>query len=204
MKYEQQDIAILAAELRRFTQAVIGGPHDRAADVLLDLYDEVDRYGRLLAECQNLCLLKTRENNRFRRLLNLKSLPLLRNTVDADIPLLLDLHNAARAKASWLWKLQPLVANDSLTNYAQTHANYMAENNTLTHSTLLRIKKLGFTHVAENIAWGQTTPDSVLRSWLWSPGHRVNIMSRTYDSIGAGAAKDSKGRLYWCVCFGKS
>lgn len=203
MKYEQQDIAVLAAELRRFSEAVIGGPHNRAADVLLELYDELDRRGRLLSECQQLYLLKSRENDKFRRKLNIQSLPLLRNTADADMTRLLELHNDARAKVRWPWKLTQLAAHDDLTAYAQAHANYMAEQNTLTHSSMSRLKKLGFSRVAENIAWGQKTPEAVMTSWLWSPGHRANILSKHYDQFGAGAAKDRRGKLYWCVCFGR-
>lgn len=203
MKYEQQDIAMLVAELRRFTQAVIGGPHDRAADVLLDLYDEVDRQSRLVGEYQNLCLLKTRENNRFRRLLNMKSLPLLRNTADSDCQQVIDLHNAARARSSWLWSVPVLHADDTLMAYAQEHANWMAENNTLQHSPMRNILRLGYSRAAENIAVGAKTPESVVQNWLWSPGHRRNIMSTTYTRIGCGARKDARGQLYWCACFGR-
>jgi uncharacterized protein YkwD len=203
MKYEQQDIAILAAELRRFSQAVIGGPHDRAAEVLLDLYDEVDRRGRLIDEHHQMYLLKSRENDRFRRLLNLKSLPLLRNTAAADMEALVELHNAARKKASWAWKLPPLEADEKLTTYAQEHANRMVSENVLRHSSMRNIMQLGFSAAGENIAWGQKTTESVLNSWLWSPGHRRNIMSRTYTKLGCGAAKDNKNRLYWCVCFAR-
>lgn len=202
MKYEQQDIAMLVAELRRFSQAVIGGPHDRAADVLLDLYDEVDRQNTLLAEAHHLCVLKSRENNRFRRLLNLKSLPLLRNTAAADMARLLELQNQARQKASWFRKLPALETDEKLMQYAQSHANTMAETNKLTHSAMRDIMQLGFSRAGENIAWGQPDEAAVLNSWLWSPGHRGNIMSRTYTRVGAGAAKDSKNKLYWCVCFG--
>lgn len=203
MKYEQQDIAILVAELRRFSQAVIGGPHDRAAEVLLELYDEIDRRGRLLSECQNLCLLKTRENNRFRRLLNLKSLPLLRNTSDADGQHVIDLHNTARERASWLWSVPELQADDKLMAYAQEHANWMAEHSTLQHSSMRSILQLGYSRAAENIAAGPKTPESAVQNWLWSPGHRRNIMSTVYTRIGCGARKDSRGQLYWCVCFGR-
>ena len=203
MKYEQQDIAILVAELRRFSQAVMGGPHERAADVLLDLYDEVDRRGKLIDEHHQLYLLKSRENDRYRRLLNLKSLPLLRNTADSDISTLVELHNTARQKASWAWKLPPLEVNDTLTAYAQEHANWMASNDRLQHSSMKKIMQLGFSAAGENIAWGQSTPEKVMQSWLWSPGHRRNIMSRTYTKLGCGAAKDNKNRLYWCVCFGR-
>lgn len=202
-KYEQQDIATLVAELRRFSQAVIGGPHDRAAEVLLELYDEVDRRGRLLAEYHEMYLLKSRENDRFRRLLNLKSLPLLRNTAHADMSELVELHNAARGQASWMWKLPPLEADDKLTAYAQEHANWMSTHGKMVHSSMRKIMQLGFSAAGENIAWGQSTPEKVMQSWLWSPGHRRNIMSRTYTKLGCGAAKDNKNRLYWCVCFGR-
>lgn len=204
MRYEQQDIAILAAELRRFSEAVIGGPHDRAAEVLLDLYDEVDRRGRLMNECRQMYLLKSRENDRFRRLLNLKSLPLLRNTTDADTDELIALHNAARQKASWAWKIKPLQKHDKLMTYAQEHANQMAATNRLRHSSMKDIMQLGFSRAGENIAWGQNTPQHVLNDWLWSPGHRRNIMSVNYDSIGCGARKDTRGNIYWCVCFGQT
>jgi uncharacterized protein YkwD len=202
-KYDQQDIAILAAELRRFSQAVMGGPHDRAADVLLELYDEVDRRGRLLAEQHEMYRLKSRENDRYRRLLNLKSLPLLRHTADADINTLVALHNDARQQASWAWTLPPLAGDATLMKYAQEHANWMSDHGRLVHSSMRKLMQLGFTAAGENIAWGQKTPASVMQSWLWSPGHRRNIMSRTYTKLGCGVAQDNKNRLYWCVCFGR-
>ena len=146
MKYEQHDIALLAAELRRFSEAVIGGPHDRAADVLLELYDEIERRHTLLTECQQLYALQSRENDRYRRRLNIKSLPLLRNTAAADMTSLIDLHNQARSKASWAWKLGPLQADDKLMAYAQEHANRMVSENALRHSSLRNIK-IGRAHV---------------------------------------------------------
>ena len=204
MKYEQQDIAALAAELRRFSQAVIGGPHDKAADVLLELYDEIDRRGGLIDECQHLYLLKSRENDRFRRLLNMKSLPLLRNTSDADMEKLIDLHNKARSEASWMWAINPLQKDEELMRYAQKHANWMASARKMRHSSMRDVMALGFSRAGENIAWGQKTEESVMKAWLWSPGHRRNIMSNSYNRIGCGAAKDDRGQLYWCVCFGRS
>ena len=204
MKHEHRTIALLAAELRRFSEAVIGGPHDRAAEVLLELYDELDEQRRLVNEYQQMYLLKSRENDKFRRKLNLQSLPLLRNTVDADTDQLAALHNTAREKASWAWNLPPLQVDEKLTNYAQEHANWMAENRRMVHSSMRKLMQLGFSRAGENIAWGQNTPESVMKSWLWSPGHRRNIMSTGFNKLGCGARKDSRGRLYWCVCFGKA
>lgn len=202
-KYEHNDIALLVAELRRFSQAVIGGPHDKAADVLLELWDDLDRQATLIADYKNMYLLKLRENERYRRKLNLQNMPLLRNTADADMEELIELHNKARVRASWAWSISPLDKDDKLMAYAQAHANWMAERGRMRHSSMRNITKLGFTRAGENIAWGQDTPADVLQAWLWSPGHRRNIMSTKFNKIGCGATKDDDGRLYWCVCFGQ-
>ena len=36
---------------------------------------------------------------------------------------------------------------------------------------------------------------------MWSPGHRWNILGSEYRKAGFGMAKDSEGRIYWCVVF---
>jgi uncharacterized protein YkwD len=41
----------------------------------------------------------------------------------------------------------------------------------------------------ENIAWGNgsfASARSVMRSWLRSPGHRSNILSRSFEQLGVG------------------
>lgn len=43
--------------------------------------------------------------------------------------------------------------------------------------------------MGENIAWGQgsySTPAAIVTSWMRSPGHRANILSRRYRDIGVG------------------
>lgn len=42
----------------------------------------------------------------------------------------------------------------------------------------------------ENIARGQKDPESVMRAWMNSPGHRKNIMNPKYKKIGIGHAGD--------------
>lgn len=122
---------------------------------------------------------------------------------DADMDLLIQLHNDARSKASWAWSINPLVKDDKLMHYAQDWATTMAHRQRMRHSSMRDIMKLGYNRAAENIAWGQKTPESVMNAWLWSPGHRRNIMSTSNTNIGCGAKKDENGRLYWCVCFGR-
>jgi uncharacterized protein YkwD len=203
MRYEQQDISLLAAELRRFSQAVIGGPHDRAADVLLELYDEIDHRGKLLAEYRWLNYLRSSENEKYRKMLNLQTATDALSAPDANMQELVQLHNDARAKASWAWQINPLLVHDKLMDYAQSWANTMAERRRMRHSSMRDIMKLGFSRAGENIAWGQKDARTVMNAWLWSPGHRRNIMSTSYTHIGCGARKDNNGRLYWCVCFGR-
>lgn len=55
----------------------------------------------------------------------------------------------------------------------------------------------------ENIAVGQGSPASVMSSWMNSPGHRANILSGGYTSLGVGCVQVD-GRLYWVQCFGSS
>jgi len=114
---------------------------------------------------------------------------------------LIELHNERRA--SGVLGQRPLAKNDTLMAYAQSHAEWMAKSNRMRHSSMSKVLRLGFSTAGENIAWGQKTEDGVMSAWMWSPGHRSNIMGTSYDSIGAGAAVRS-GRVYWCVVFGRS
>lgn len=53
----------------------------------------------------------------------------------------------------------------------------------------------------ENIAAGQRTPQSVMNSWMNSPGHRANIMSGSFRKLGVGMYKDKNGKRYWVQLF---
>lgn len=117
-----------------------------------------------------------------------------------DLGKLIVLHNQARAK-SW-WTLKPLSPDAKLMAYAQQWADTMATRNRMVHSSMRDIMRLGFSRAAENIAWNQQTEEAVMSAWLWSPGHRWNIMSAGSNVIGCGVADKGKGP-FWCVCFGR-
>jgi uncharacterized protein YkwD len=117
---------------------------------------------------------------------------------DISLKELVKLHNQARLK----WNYDPLIEDSKLTQYANNHANFMLKSNRLKHSNIGQISKLGFSMVGENIAWNQQTEEEVMSSWMWSPGHRSNILGKGYDSIGCGVAYD-KNNIYWCVVFGE-
>lgn len=62
---------------------------------------------------------------------------------------------------------------------------------------------LRFSAAAENIAKGQTTAQQVMTAWMNSPGHRANILGKSFTEIGVGAAKDANGTLHWTQLFFK-
>jgi uncharacterized protein YkwD len=88
--------------------------------------------------------------------------------------------------------LPPLVIDPTLVESARQHANWMAWMRTLRHTT----KPVG-----ENIATGQNSSTEAVRTWMNSPPHRANILSRSWNRIGAAAYTSPEGRVYWCLQF---
>jgi uncharacterized protein YkwD len=124
----------------------------------------------------------------------------------ADENEVLRLTNVERAKGG----CQALKHDAQLRAAAFGHSSDMAAKNYFDHTSqdgrsfLDRIRAAGFTGGnawAENIAMGQPTPASVVTAWMNSAGHRANIMNCKYNLIGVGAAKNSKGQIYWTQDF---
>ena len=106
---------------------------------------------------------------------------------------------------------QPLAANAALTRAAQDYAGVMADTACFSHrcgSTLVeRINGSGYTNwtaAGENIAMGQSSPESVMAAWMGSQGHRDNLLGANYRHIGVGLATRSDGQLVWVQTFGAS
>ncbi|MFC7308804.1 CAP domain-containing protein [Streptomyces monticola] len=65
-----------------------------------------------------------------------------------------------------------------------------------------RADKAGITNLGgENIARGQANAQSVMDSWMKSPGHRANILNCDYKTLGVGAHFASGGP-WWTQDFG--
>lgn len=67
---------------------------------------------------------------------------------------------------------------------------------------------LRYTHIGENLAMGQKTPQAVVTAWMNSTSHRNNILSRNsrgqsipYEYIVVSYGRDSKGVAYWVQMF---
>lgn len=65
------------------------------------------------------------------------------------------------------------------------------------------LKEQGITYrgAGENIAWGQTSPEAVMKGWMNSEGHRANILNPKFTKIGVGHYQDSNGKNYWTQLF---
>jgi len=109
--------------------------------------------------------------------------------------------NKERAKQG----LASLKDNSQLSNVARTKSEDMANKNYFSHtsptygSPFDMMKQFGITYTAagENIAMGQQTATSVMTSWMNSPGHKANILSKDFTEIGVGLAKNNSGTIYW-------
>jgi uncharacterized protein YkwD len=99
--------------------------------------------------------------------------------------------------------LRPLRLNRRLSDAARSHSRAMARRRFFSHTSLSgasfvdRIRRTGYLSgarswsVGENIAYGtggRSTPRSIGRAWMNSPGHRANILSRSFRAIGIGIA----------------
>ncbi len=65
------------------------------------------------------------------------------------------------------------------------------------------IQQAGIPHrlAAENIAYGQRTPEEVVKTWMTSAGHRANILNPGLSHLGIGAVRASNGLVYWTQLF---
>jgi uncharacterized protein YkwD len=103
--------------------------------------------------------------------------------------------------------LAPLRADARLRAAARRYARHMVRHrffghvSAVTGSTLTsRVRSSGFLRgarayrIGENIAWGagaSAAPRRIVRAWMRSPGHRANILDRSFRRVGVGIALGS-------------
>lgn len=136
-----------------------------------------------------------------------------------DLTTVLALVNELRSQAQTcgserVGPVDALTWNTLLTSAAQAHSNNMANYDFFSHTGLdessvaTRVTAQGYTwsSVAENIAGGQTTAQSVVDGWMTSDGHCKNIMSENVTEMGlaCSANSDASYRYYWTQVFAKS
>jgi uncharacterized protein YkwD len=121
----------------------------------------------------------------------------------------IELINIERANAG----LSALSAQGQLGSAAQLHSIDMACNNYFSHTGLDgsssgdRAQRQGYGSgfVGENIAAGYSSPESTVKGWMNSPGHKANILNVDYTEIGVGYAygDNSDYGSYWTAVFAR-
>ena len=127
-----------------------------------------------------------------------------------------ELINAARARGARcgtheLAAVPPVHLSPQLSDVALGHATDMARHGYFDHEDLSghspadRVRASGYreTLVGENIAYGPTSADEVVRGWLDSPGHCENIMDVRFSEVGIAyaAGGGAKPGVYWVQVF---
>jgi uncharacterized protein YkwD len=139
---------------------------------------------------------------RSRRLLIISSLVALLLT-SAWAPAEADAHTHQRARVLRLVNdvrarhgLKRLDLNRKLSRYATRHSRRMSEQRRLFHSTDLgsRLRTYKASWWGENLAYGGKLYP-IVRAWMNSPSHRVNILNRRFRKTGIGVVR--VGGRFW-------
>ena len=131
------------------------------------------------------------------------------STLAAKESRIFDLINAERRRQG----LPALVYNPQLDRMAKIQAQNMARFQKMAHvipesdlPTLTdRARDSGYPYarLAENVALGYPSAETVVEGWMASKGHRANILQRDVEETGIGIARSSAGGLYYCQVFGR-
>ena len=102
--------------------------------------------------------------------------------------------------------LNKLKIDEELSKVARKKSEDMKKNNYFSHESptygspfdMMRTFGISYRSAAENIAKGQSTPQSVVNAWMSSSGHRKNILNTSYTHIGVGHVANGN---YWTQMF---
>jgi uncharacterized protein YkwD len=122
---------------------------------------------------------------------------------------LIELINKERAKE----KLPALKPNSILNKVARAHSANMAKQGKMEHvldkkTPSDRVLGAGYDYgkISENIAWSDTAKaplTAIVKGWMDSKTHRVNILSDKVTETGLGIAKNDKGEVYYTQVFAR-
>jgi uncharacterized protein YkwD len=101
--------------------------------------------------------------------------------------------------------------NAALQLAARRHTALMVDAHELSHQLpgeaglATRVARAGYTNwriLAENLAWGQSSPRAVFRAWVASAGHRANLDNCRLRDLGIGVIVRN-GRPWVTADFGR-
>lgn len=101
--------------------------------------------------------------------------------------------------------LSPLVAHSVVKAVAFTHTDYMIQENNISHDNFFQRKESlevnADAHlVSENVAYGFSSPESLVNAWLNSPSHRETIEG-DFTDFDISAEQSENGKWYYTNIF---
>lgn len=101
--------------------------------------------------------------------------------------------------------LTPLVDHTLVKAVAFTHTDYMIEENTISHDNFFQRKEsleenAEAVQVSENVAYGFSSPQSLVNAWLNSPSHRETIEG-DFTDFDISAEQNENGKWYYTNIF---
>ena len=101
--------------------------------------------------------------------------------------------------------LNPLAEMDVIKSVAYSHTDYMVDNDEVSHhnfftrSNYLKLNA-GAEKVSENVAFGYSSAESVVRAWIKSEAHKENLEG-DFTNFDISAEKNEDGRWYYTNIF---
>ena len=88
---------------------------------------------------------------------------------------------------------------------AYSHTDYMLENNEISHDNFFKRSEYlkshtGAARVSENVAYGYSSAQTLVKAWLASEGHRKNIEG-DFTNFDISAEQNEEGRWYYTNIF---
>jgi uncharacterized protein YkwD len=115
---------------------------------------------------------------------------------------ILDLVNVHRTSLG----LTTLTKLNVVSGVADGHTEYMIETGKISHDNFDEraqelMDKAGAKSVAENVAYGYTTAESVVNGWLNSPEHKAIIENPNFTHFGISTEANNDGRNFFTQMF---
>ena len=101
--------------------------------------------------------------------------------------------------------LNPLQEMSIVKSVAFTHTDYMVDNDQISHANFFTRSNylksnVGAKTVSENVAYGYSSAESVVKAWLRSEAHKENLEG-DYTNFDVSAEKNAEGRWYYTNIF---
>jgi uncharacterized YkwD family protein len=106
--------------------------------------------------------------------------------------------------------LKPFILHIKLSQVARDKSKDMLDKQYFNHDSptygspfkMMKDYGIHYSYAGENIAAGHPTPVNVVNGWMDSPGHRANILNKSFTHIGIGYIKGNQGYgTYWAQMF---